>query len=384
MVFHDKTRWQQMQIPNTAAGFGTLTSKVEGFFHFLRRGMSAHGIFWVVVGGYYAAYLLVHYFHPELVPIHVLRGSLIVFWLSLPLLFFSIVAMRFYHVVRFDRPERPTIAVLKDIGQFLVNPRRMANALPMLFIMVIFAFIFADVQGKILTLNPSVWDATFADFDKLLHFGRQPWEWLQPILGFPRVTFLINLNYNIWFFVMWMNFVYFGFAERPSELRTQFFLSFIATWIIGGTILATIFSSGGPCYYTRLGLSPDPYADLMTYLRATNTVVPVWAIEIQDVLWNGHLRQAELSEVSAMPSMHNASTLLFVLASFRLSRFWGWILTTHAALIFIGSIHLAWHYAVDSYVSWALVIVIWYAMAPVARWWHGTSAQKKFDGILAT
>jgi hypothetical protein len=67
----------------------------------------------------------------------VLRGSLIVFWLSLPLLFFSIVAMRFYHVVRFDRLERPTIAVLKDIGQFLMNPRRMASALPMLFIMAL-------------------------------------------------------------------------------------------------------------------------------------------------------------------------------------------------------------------------------------------------------
>ena len=258
----------------------------------------------------------------------------------------------------------------------------MDNGLPMLLIMAVFALIFADVQGKILTVNPAVWDSTFANWDRILHFGYQPWQWLQPILGYAPVTFMINLNYNIWFFVMWMFFVYFGFAERSSELRTQFFLSFIVTWIVGGSILATIFASGGPCYYTRLGLSPDPYTDLMAYLRAVNNVVPVWAVEIQDLLWRGHLNHVEMSEVSAMPSMHNASTLLFALTSFRIGRFWGWVLSAHAALIFIGSIHLAWHYAIDSYVSWALVLVIWYAAAPVARWWHGKVAQSDFDRML--
>jgi hypothetical protein len=372
-----------MQIAHVAGSFGDLTSRTRKFLHYLRKGNAAHGIFWVLVGLYYVGYLGVHYFRPDLVPIHLVAGSLTVFWLSMPLLLFSIAALRFYHVIRFQRPQRPSIAIIRDWGLFLVNPRRMANGLPMVFIMVVFAFIFADVQGKILSLNPAIWDGTFARIDKFLHFGHQPWELLQPILGYPKVTFLVNLNYNIWFFVMWMFFAYFGFAEQPSELRTRFFLSFIATWIIGGSLLATVFASGGPCYYTRLGLSPDPYADLMTYLRATNAVVPVWAIDIQDMLWRGHLAHAELSEVSAMPSMHNASTILFVLASFRLSRFWGWVLAAHAALIFIGSISLAWHYAVDSYVAWALVIPIWYAMAPVARWWHKTAEQKQFDEMLA-
>ena len=372
-----------MQISQLAARYGGLTQGIGQFLHVLRRGISAHAIFWALIGLYYVGYLIVHWFRPDLLAINLLRGSLSVLWLSAPLLLFSSAVLRLYHVVRFARPEQPTIAILRDWARFAVNPQRMANGLPMVFIMVVFAFIFADVQGKILALNPAVWDTTFANLDKALHFGRQPWEWLQPILGYPRVTFLINLNYNIWFIVMWMFFAFFGFAERPSKLRTQFFLSFIATWIIGGSLLATIFASGGPCYFARLGFTPDPYADLMTYLRATNAVVPVWAVEIQDALWNGHLAGTEMSEVSAMPSMHNASTLLFVLASFRLSRFWGWVLTSHAFWIFLGSISLAWHYAVDSYVSWALVLLIWYAMAPVAQWWHSTPDQRAFDEILS-
>jgi hypothetical protein len=120
----------------------------------------------------------------------------------------------------------------------------------------------------------------------------------------------------------------------------------------------------------------------MAYLRSVNDVVPVWAIRIQDALWQGHLNQTPLSEVSAMPSMHNASALLFALVGYQVSRFWGRALALHAVLIFIGSVHLAWHYAVDAYAAWALTLVIWFAMAPVARWWHSTAAQDDFDHML--
>lgn len=372
-----------MEMPSVAASLRTDALPANGFLSLLRKSISAHGIFWAIIAAYYASYLILLRLRPDLVPINIVRGSLMALWLTMPSLLFCIIWLRLYHVVRYDRPAHPIMPVFNGIRQYLVNPKRMANGLPMLLIMVVFALIFADVQGKILTVNPAVWDSTFADWDRILHFGYQPWQWLQPILGYAPVTFMINLNYNIWFFVMWMYFVYFGFAERSSELRTQFFLSFIVTWIVGGSILATIFASGGPCYYTRLGLSPDPYTDLMAYLRAVNNVVPVWAVEIQDLLWRGHLNHVEMSEVSAMPSMHNASTLLFALTSFRISRFWGWVLSAHAALIFIGSIHLAWHYAIDSYVSWALVLVIWYAAAPAARWWHSKAAQSDFDRMLA-
>jgi hypothetical protein len=153
--------------------------------------------------------------------------------------------------------------------------------------------------------------------------------------------------------------------------------------VIGGNILALILSSAGPCYYGRLGLSPDPYSGLMVYLRQVNETIPVWAVSLQDTLWQNHLSGADVAEVSAMPSLHNASALLFALMGFRISRFWGRLLCVHAALIYIGSIHLGWHYAIDAYLGWAVTLTVWFAAGTIARWWHTTDAQREFDALVA-
>ena len=34
----------------------------------------------------------------------------------------------------------------------------------------------------------------------------------------------------------------------------------------------------------------------------------------------------------------------------------------------IGSVHLAYHYAVDGYVSIAVTLIIWWMTKPIARW----------------
>ena len=79
-----------------------------------------------------------------------------------------------------------------------------------------------------------------------------------------------------------------------------------------------------------------------------------------------------------MPSVHNASALLIVLATWNKTLFVRIVAITHAVLIFIGSIHLAWHYAVDSYLAWALTMVIWWAAGPLAQWWEATALARNF------
>ncbi len=367
----------------TTANFETRGSQTRRAAMLLRQGISAHGIFWCIIIAFYVCYMILHYLRPDLVTTNVLKGALIVFLGCAPVVGLCIVVMRVYHVIVHVRPKHPTIGIPKGVAEFFVNPKRWANGLPMMVVMVFFAYMFADIQGKIVLINPVLWDVDFAALDKALHFGKHPWEWLQPIFGFQLATSLINLNYVMWFFVMWTFFVHFGFQEERSELRTQFFLSFILTWLVGGIIMATFLATGGPCYFSRFGFSPDPYVDLMAYLRQVDTIYPVWAIRLQDIVWKGHLNGVPLSEISAMPSMHNATTLLFIVAGFRIGRFWGWLMCVHALFIFIGSFMLAWHYAVDSYVAWPVAYVIWLAMAPVARWWHSTAAQKDFDESLA-
>jgi hypothetical protein len=372
-----------MDLPAAAVNLRIEALPGNRFRSLLRKSISAHAIFWLIVVSYYVSFLVLLRLRPELVPLDFLLIAAGFLLASIPIMFVSAFLMRFYHIARHVKPERPIPALLKDLWQFLGSGARMANGIPMVIIMVIFMYVFVGVKASIPNLNPYSWDHYFSELDRNLHFGAQPWQWLQPLLGYPFITFAININYNCWFLVMWMTWVYFAFADRPSVLRTRFFLSFFLMWILIGGILAIVFSSAGPCYYGRLGLSPDPFADLMHYLRGVNEVLPIWAIPVQDVLWQGHVGKFAIDGISAMPSMHNGSALLFALAGYQISRFTGHLLSAHAILIFIGSIHLGWHYAVDSYLAWALTLVIWFAMAPVARWWHSKAAQGEFDRMLA-
>jgi hypothetical protein len=72
------------------------------------------------------------------------------------------------------------------------------------------------------------------------------------------------------------------------------------------------------------------------------------------------------SGISAMPSVHNALAALFAMASFKLNRIAGWLLTFYAAFIWIGSIHLGWHYALDGIVAIALTFGIWHVCGRIA------------------
>ena len=36
------------------------------------------------------------------------------------------------------------------------------------------------------------------------------------------------------------------------------------------------------------------------------------------------------------------------------------LLSAFALMIFLGSVHLAWHYAADSYIAWALTLALWF------------------------
>ena len=58
-----------------------------------------------------------------------------------------------------------------------------------------------------------------------------------------------------------------------------------------------------------------PIFGLMAYLRETNKIYPIWALKTQNLLWDEYVnnRFGLGSGISAMPSMHVASTFLFFL-----------------------------------------------------------------------
>ena len=122
-------------------------------------------------------------------------------------------------------------------------------------------------------------------------------------------------------------------------------------------------------YFGRLTGLPDPFARLMDYLRAANEVGVVWALKVQDGLWQAHMTGTyDLGRgISAMPSIHVSAAVLFALLGWRVDRRLGIAFTVFAVAILVGSVHLAWHYAIDGYLAAVLTVVIW----RVAGWWVG-------------
>ncbi len=365
-----------------ASSLRTGVVPAHGFLGLLRKSISAHGLFFAIIAVYYAGFLMLIRVKPDLQPTNFFTLVLGFSIFSFPLMVFAVFFLRLYHVAKYINPKRPLPVLVRDVRGYFTNAQRMAHGLPMVLIMVLFMYVFVELKASIPALNYYSWDTTFEQADRAMHFGYAPWQLLQPIFGYAPFTFLINVNYGIWFMVMWIVWVYFAFLERESVLRTRFFLTFFTAWIIGGGIMAIWFSSVGPCFYGRFGLTPDPYAGLLAYLHQANEILPVWALPVQDLLWDGFKGDTLVEGISAMPSMHNGTALLFILAVMQVNRKMAWILAVHGALIFIGSVHLAWHYAVDGYVAAALVLVLWWAMAPVARWWHGQVAQTDFAEAL--
>ena len=353
-----------------------------GFLSLLRMSLGGHGLLLGLAFAYLGIFQLVDSSIPAgrtKAGAEVLQGIMM---FSVPAVFFALLIYKFLEMAIYEKPKSPILSLARNFISVVTDRERMAAGLPVFEALVIFMYVFTMVKSYITVLVPFSWDLAFDHWDLVLHFGYRPWELLQPVFGYWPVTFLVNLNYNLWFVVMNVFWAYYAFIVRPGEERTRFFMSFMMIWILGGGVLAIVFSSAGPCYFTRIGLSPDPYLPLMEHLRHADQYMPIWALGAQDRLWELQAQGSAFGGISAMPSMHNATALLFVLTSRGLPKWVRRGLIVHAILIFLGSIHLAWHYAVDGYLAFILAYAVWRAMGPVARWWESSAAALDFKSSL--
>jgi membrane-associated phospholipid phosphatase len=94
----------------------------------------------------------------------------------------------------------------------------------------------------------------------------------------------------------------------------------------------------------------------------------VWSIQVQDMLWHSYATgHGEITGISAMPSLHVTVAVLLMLLGWRTNRWLGAAMSVFAGLVVIGSIHLAWHYAVDGIAGAGLAVFFWWAAALLVR-----------------
>jgi hypothetical protein len=270
-----------------------------------------------------------------------------------------------------ERNPSPTRAFLNSLkwllSGFLLQPQRLANTLHGLCAFTLVATAFSVLKGAIAILHPFSWDVALSNIDRALHFGQLPHEWLGWLTSSPTAIFAVNIAYNFWFIALLGSMLIAASTEKDSVLRHRYFISSFAVWFSAGFLLATEFSSAGPCYYARLGLG-EIYQPLMDKLANANDIYPIWALSTQDKLWDGYIGVTDGSlGISAFPSMHVAIAVLIALYAHSRSPAVGIAMWMFAGIILVGSVALGWHYAVDGYGGALLSILIWKA----AGWFCG-------------
>ncbi|QQG35815.1 MAG: phosphatase PAP2 family protein [Micavibrio aeruginosavorus] len=279
----------------------------------------------------------------------------------------SVIAFLFFrilYVCLIDRPARPLLALYREFRYRWFTPRRVVQGLAVMILIPVFFSFFTSAKNLMPLINPFSWDPAFAEWDRMIHFGKQPWEWLHPALGAALVTTVISFFYKTWFFSKYMVIFWQAFTLSRPQLRAQFFITMLLTWIVNGFVFALIFSSAGPCFYDYF--YPDlenPYDALMQFLHETDKTSKVYDLFAMDYLLHAYdaKKTALFSGISAFPSMHVSVAFLNALLGWRTNRVLGVFFTIYLAIIMVGSVHLGWHYAIDGYFSIITTYLLWKA-----------------------
>lgn len=288
----------------------------------------------------------------------------------------AIVLYKLLRMVLIERPPAPLAELARWLRHDILNPARLANgANGMIFVFLLMGG-FTMAKNSVSRFGGFRWDERLGDMDRILHFGFYPHEWLQPLLGHPLITFLLDRNYVLWFPVLFASCFVVAFQAERSPGRHRFLLAMLLTWGIGGTFLAVLLSSAGPVYFASVTMLADPYAAQMAYLHAVDQIYGLKALDIQDRIWATYLGDPSISLISAMPSMHTAVAVLVCLGCWSYGGVLRVLGPVFAGLIVLGSIHLVWHYAIDAYVGIAIATLAWILSKPITAWYLADRAER--------
>jgi hypothetical protein len=277
--------------------------------------------------------------------------------------------LKLFQLFYVEQRDRPTRRLLSWSHAQLLKDNRFGNGVHAIILLGTTIFLFSSVKTAIPSIQPFLWDELFMRLDRALFLGLDPWAAFQSVLGFPYITALFSVFYNMWIIVIAVVISFVLFAGS-SSLRTQFLMSCVLSWVIAGNVLAILFSSAGPCYYGFLVDGENPYLAQMEYLRHADEVTGMlFSLQVQDILWSAYVsNEGRISGISAMPSLHIMFALLIAFYVMKRNKALGYALLVYAGIIFIGSIHLAWHYAVDGIVALVLALAAWRVSGWIAKW----------------
>ncbi|MDP5215763.1 phosphatase PAP2 family protein [Ruegeria sp. 2205SS24-7] len=286
----------------------------------------------------------------------------------------GVIFWRLAYGLIYVKPKKPIQWYLSDLRSFLLDLDKLLDWVIRIAAIAVMSTSFTFLKDVIPALNPYSWDVAFAGLDRILHFGTDPWQWLWPALGTPEITRFLDISYGVWFILLYVGLFAAIFGTGNPARGMVFLVAFTLTWIIGGNVLATLFSSAGPVYFEAFGFGSQ-FGEQMQRLNMLDQVAPLWALDAQQMLLDNYNSPGTIRGISAMPSMHVATSVVLTMFAFSYARWLGLIMVAFTGLILIGSVHLGWHYAVDGYVSIPLTVAIWFLSKALVRRFGPTSDQ---------
>lgn len=217
-------------------------------------------------------------------------------------------------------------------------------------------------------------DPLLAAMDRALLGGVSPWQVTHAIFGSLSAAVAIDRIYSFWSLLLMVFPMLVPFIHRDDRVRAQMMIAWVLAWLLIGTVAAWLLPSAGPCYFNEL-VGPDRnFAELNARLNMLAGQAHAAGMDLQNVgyqsalltaLHSGHYAPA--GGISAMPSMHVATATLIAIAGGTASRPLGRVLAGYATLIWISSVYLGWHYAIDGPVAAILMFAVWRLSGWIAR-----------------
>ena len=257
----------------------------------------------------------------------------------------------------------------------MFGPRRVARfiagTLLMVLVLAPFEAMFASVKSAF-SDGAFGYDITIANIDKLIHFGHAPVKYLLSVTQNEWVLRAAEFNYEVLWFVLCFGILYWvAISPRADRVRLRYCATFFGVWVIVGNVVAGLFPTAGPAFYSLVTGDTERFGKLRAFLENTTGSFSS-AADSQHYLWSLH--QAGLSGfgsgISAFPSMHVALVTMNALFIAEYSRKLGIVAGLYTLFIITSSIYLGWHYAIDGYVAVVLSCGIYFAIrraAPLSK-----------------
>ena len=203
------------------------------------------------------------------------------------------------------------------------------------------------------------WDRFWADADALI-FGADAWRIAHAWLGSRSMPI-----WELFYTVGWGTVFFFASTliaiHAPRRNVAIYFTAMLSTWLIGGWLIAYLFSAAGPVFAHMFD------ASLTDRFGGLRQVLEVNLSQEGAIRQTQHYLVAAVDEhvavkgggISAMPSMHLGAASIYVLAAWRT----GWIVPASLfwIVIFVGSGYFGYHYWVDGLVAAAVAYGCWRA-----------------------